>query len=154
MKITRLEYQKKDPNRVNVYVDDKFVAGVDANDILKLDLFRGKEVEDVNKIIEISDFGQLFNKALNFLSYRPRTEWEVRFKFRGEEQLDNVIKKLKKNNQINDENFTKWFIDQRTTFKPKGKRALKFELARKGIDRKITDKVLSEVIDSESELAS
>lgn len=157
MKITKLEYQKKDPNRVNVYVDDKFVAGLDANDILKLDLYRSKELstEDIPKLIESSDFGKLFNKALNFLSFRPRSEWEVRFKFRTEdpETVEKIISKLKQINQINDENFVKWFIDQRSTFKPKGKHALRFELAHKGVSREIVDKALQEETSSEFELA-
>lgn len=157
MKITKLEYQKKDPNRVNVFVDEKFATGIDANDILKLDLYHGKELtsEELIKVIAAGDFGKLFNKALNFLSFRPRSEWEIRFKFRSEDKeiLEKVIEKLKKIDQVNDENFTRWFVDQRTTFKPEGKRALKYELTRKGIDKKIIDKILSEVEGSESELA-
>lgn len=157
MKITKLEYQKKDPNRVNIYVDDKFVAGLDANDILKLDLYKGKEIEatDIPKIIESSNFGKLFNKALNFISYRPRSEWEVRFKFRTEDpqNVDKIVDRLKLIGQLNDENFVKWFIDQRSTFKPKGKHALRFELAHKGVSREIVDKALQEDTSSEFELA-
>ncbi len=157
MKITKLEYQKKDPNRVNVFVDDKFVAGLDANDVLKLDLYRNKELasDEITKIIESSDFGKLFNKALNFLSFRPRSEWEVRFKYRTEdpETVEKIIEKLKQINQINDTNFVKWFIDQRTTFKPKGKRAFRFELAHKGVSREIVDAALQEDTSSELELA-
>lgn len=157
MKITKLEYQKKDPNRVNVFVDEKFSTGIDANDILKLDLYHGKELtpEELLKIIAAGDFGKLFNKALNFLSFRPRSEWEIRFKFRTEDakMVDKILEKLKKINQVNDEDFARWFIDQRTTFKPEGKRALKYELTRKGVDKKVIDYVLEENQESESELA-
>lgn len=157
MKITKLEYQKKDQNRVNVYIDDQFVAGLGQDDVLKLNLYKNKEItpEEQIKIIEDSDFGKLFNQALNFLSFRPRSEWEIRFKFRNEDQqmVDKILGKLKKINQVNDEEFARWFIDQRTTFKPEGKRALKYELTRKGIDKKVIDRVLEENQESESELA-
>jgi len=155
MKISRLEYQKKDPNRVNVFVDDKFVAGISANDIIKLGLYDNKEInsQELSKIISDSEFGKLFNSAINFLSYRPRSEWEIRFKFRTEnpQMLDKVIEKLKQINQINDSDFVNWFVDQRNTFRPKGKRALKYELLKKGVDRKLIDQI--EDKSSEVELA-
>ncbi len=157
MKITKLEYQKKDPNRVNIFVDDKFATGITADDLLRLGLYKDKEIthEELVKIIDTSDFGKLFNKALNFLSYRPRSEWEIRFKFRTEDKdlLDKVVEKLKSINQINDENFARWFVDQRLTFKPEGKRALRFELKKKGIDDKTIAKVLEENQSSDYELA-
>jgi len=52
MKITKLEYQKDDPNRVNVYVDGQFAVGIGVDDVLKMQLFKDKEVtqKEVNKI--------------------------------------------------------------------------------------------------------
>ena len=69
MRITKLEYQKKDPDRVNVYIDEKFAVGISANDVIKLGLYKDKEIsqDELNKIIGESEFGKLFNTALNFL---------------------------------------------------------------------------------------
>ena len=153
MKITKLAYQKKDPNRVNVYVDESFFAGLEINDIAKLGLYKGQEIsqEELNKIIGESEFGKLFNSALNFLSFRPRSEWEVRhklkFKTKDLKLIETVIDKLKKIGQVNDEDFAKWFIDQRRTFRPKGKRAIEIELHRLGVQTKVEESV------SEQELA-
>lgn len=135
MKITKLEYQKKDPNRVNVYVDEKFAVGLEANDIIKLGIFSGQEIfpDELNKIIGKSEFGKLLNKAINFLSFRPRSEWEIKRKFKSEE----LIKKLKELRLIDDEVFTKWYVEQRNTFRPKGRRMLEMELRRKGIKTKV-----------------
>lgn len=141
MKITKLAYQKKDPNRVNIYVDDKFAVGLDANDIIKLGLYKGQEIsqQELNKIIGESDFGKKLNAALNFLSFRPRSEFEIRQFFRRKKFTDAepVIEKLKLLGQINDAEFAKWYIDQRQTFRPKGRRAIEIELRRKGITVKI-----------------
>ncbi len=142
MQITKLEYQKKNPGRVNVYVDEKFAVGLGVNDIIKLGIYNGQEItqQDLQKIIAESEFGKLYNEALNFLSYRPRSEWEVRFKLgkkHDEQEIGTVIEKLKAINQIDDWAFCRWFIDQRTAFRPKGERALKYELARKGIPKDI-----------------
>ena len=149
MKITKLEYQKKDPNRVSVYVDGKFAAGLDVNDLVKLGLYKDQEIStaELNKIVGESEFGKLFNSALNFLSYRPRSEWEIRhklkFKTKDQQLIDNVIDKLKKINQINDLDFAKWYVDQRNTFKPKGRRAVDMELRRLGVKVKV-ENTLSE----------
>lgn len=152
MKITKFEYQKKDPNRVNIYVDDKFIAGIDVNDLIRLGLYNNQELsrQELNRILGESEFGKLFNSALNFLSFRPRSEWEVRHKLKlqlakkkpaNPSLIDNVVAKLKKINQVNDESFIRWYIDQRQTFRPMGERGIKSELLKKGIDRKLIDKV-------------
>lgn len=91
-------------------------------------------------------FDILYNKALRFLSFRPRSEKEVRdnlakksrkSKKKTEEvdntAIDQVISKLKEQNFVNDEEFTRWWIEQRTKFKSKGMRLIKMELKQKGI---------------------
>lgn len=162
MKITRLGYQKKDPNRVNVYVDGKFAVGLNVNDVIKLGLANNQEInqEELNKIIENSNFGKAFSAVLNFLSFRPRSEFEIRqylarkMKNKKEERkkldeenreiVEKVIIKLREIGQINDEEFARWYVEQRQTFRPKGRRAVKYELLKKGVDKKIIDKVLPE----------
>lgn len=150
MKVTRLEYQKKDPNFVNVFVDGKFIAALDANDVLNQKLFNGKEInqEEFNKIISGSEFGKLFNSALNFLSFRPRSEWEIRQKLKTKTQnqktMAEVIDKLRHIGQADDEAFIRWFMDQRKTFRPKGNRAVKYELLKKGLESKLIDKIFAQ----------
>lgn len=165
MKITKLAYQKKDQNRVNVYVDGEFAVGLEVNDIVRLGLYDGQEIipEELNKIIGESEFGKLFNAALNFLSFRPRSEWEIRnfllrkIKNTGEKQknadtIGTVLDKLKEIGQVNDEEFARWYIGQRRTFRPKGRRAMEMELRRKGIASN-TIKQLSSNSISELDLA-
>lgn len=158
MLITKLEYQKKDKDRVNVYVDNKFVAGVGVNDVIKLGIYKGQEItqEDIKKIVSESSFGKLLNTALNFLSFRPRSEWEVSFRLKkkaDENEVNAVIEKLKLLGQIDDEAFCRWFIEQRSTFKQKGERAIKYELIKKGIPKEIISKIFEENLISDFELA-
>ncbi|MEK7127144.1 MAG: RecX family transcriptional regulator [Patescibacteria group bacterium] len=161
MIITKLEYQKRDPNRVNVFVDGNFAVGIDANEVLNLKLYANKEIsqEELNNIVGQSEFGKMFNFAINFISFRPRSEYEVRFRLKrkfkdsGPGQNDDVINKLKKIKLLDDEVFAKWFVDQRNTFRPKGKRVLEQELRIKGIKPEIIKKVLSEDETSEFEKA-
>lgn len=94
----------------------------------------------------MEEFEKFYNKALRFLSFRPRSEKEVRQNLRGKHApfaiIEKVIAKLKEKNFINDEEFIKWWIEQRTTFRPKGMRAIKIELRQKGIpDEMINDQL-------------
>ncbi len=150
MHITKLEYQKKNPNRVNVYVDGKFAVGIGVNDVIKLGIFNNQEITqgELTKIIEQSDFGKAFNSAINFISFRPRSEWEVRqrLKLKKYENIDEVVVKLKEIGQIDDDKFAQWWTEQRSTFRPKGGRLLNLELQRKGVKVKIK-------LENETELA-
>ncbi|MEK7504273.1 MAG: regulatory protein RecX [Patescibacteria group bacterium] len=73
--------------------------------------------------------------AFHFLSFRSRSEKEMRDYLQKKEfsQIDETIEKLKNLDFINDNKFTQEFIESRSKNKPKGKKALMIELARKGI---------------------
>ncbi|OGH13946.1 MAG: hypothetical protein A3H50_02790 [Candidatus Levybacteria bacterium RIFCSPLOWO2_02_FULL_37_10] len=131
-------------------------------------------MDEIGKSFDITQ-DKFYNKALKFLSYRPRSEKEIRDKLRRvknkknattevqkeqetqnfsvsknlsdsevarEALIDQVISKLKKNNYINDEEFIKWWIEQRTTFKPRSLKLIKIELRQKGIDAELIDSVI------------
>lgn len=106
------------------------------------------------------DFEEFYNKALKFLSYRPRSEKEVRDnlikKKASGSTIDLIIKKLQEQKFLNDKEFTKWWIEQRTLVKPTGKRLIKIELKRKGVDKELVDEIFSsveDIVNNELELA-
>lgn len=84
-----------------------------------------------------ADPKKLINKALHFLSYRPRSLAEL--KQRG---LAAVIPQLIDLDLVDDQKFAAWWVDQRRTFRPRGNIALKTELIQKGIAREIIASVM------------
>jgi len=87
------------------------------------------------------DFGVNLNRALRFLSFRPRSEKEIS-DYLKKKQVDSIISqkiitKLKESNFLNDVEFAKWWIEQRTLIKPRAWRIIKFELKVKGISDEI-----------------
>jgi len=102
----------------------------------------------------MEDFERVYNSALRFLSYRPRSEKEVRdrlklkvqsSKFKVEQDvIDKVIEKLKEKKFINDEEFAKWWMESRLRFKPRSLRLIKIELKQKGIDPELIDKTIND----------
>ena len=85
----------------------------------------------------MDDFENFYNKSLRFLSFRPRSEKEIRDKLKSKKAssliINQVIVKLKEKKFINDLEFAKWWVEQRTNFKPRGLRLIKIELRQKGI---------------------
>lgn len=107
-----------------------------------------------------SSFEGFYNKALKFLSYRPRSEKEVKDNLKkkkaSDSTIDLIIKKLKEQKFLNDSEFTRWWIEQRTLVKPMGKRLIKIELTKKGIEKELIDEVLNnleEVVHDELAMA-
>lgn len=94
----------------------------------------------------MDEFEKYLNKALHFLSFRPRSEKEIRDKLLSkkapEEIIERIINSLKEHKFLNDEDFAKWFIEQRLRFRPKGMRIIKMELKQKGISKDIIESVI------------
>jgi regulatory protein len=93
-------------------------------------------------------FEKYYTYALKFLSYRPRSEKELQDSLirrkAPPEIREKIIELLKEQHFLNDEEFTRWWIEQRTTFKPRSKRAVSMELKQKGIAQEIITKYLVE----------
>lgn len=93
-----------------------------------------------------SRYSVLLDKTLRLISLRPRSKKEItdylkKKKASPEEKLK-IFETLEKLNLVDDFAFAEWWLDQRSTFRPKGKIALKAELSQKGIDRLIIDQAL------------
>lgn len=91
-------------------------------------------------------FEYLTAKALKLLSYRPRSIREIKQRLTktnaDTKTIDRVINNLIDQNLLNDQEFAKWWVEQRIKFRPRGNFALTQELTQKGIDREIIDSVL------------
>lgn len=149
MLITAFTPQKKNPQRVNLHLDGRFALGLDLETLLEEKLEVGQEIseERFQKLVELSTQKKLWEKALKFLSFRPRSEKEVKNflikKKADEEEIGWALGKLKEKGYLNDEEFARWWVEQRKTFRPKGWRVLKMELRQKGVPEDTIAKLLN-----------
>lgn len=101
------------------------------------------------------DFSVCFDKVLNFLSYRARSEYEISYymlrKVWPTEIQQQIIEKLKHLGLINDEDFARQWISAKSNSKPEGLTLLKFQLKKKGISKEIIEKLLLEQRDGSTE---
>lgn len=83
-----------------------------------------------------------FDRVLKYLSFRPRSEQEIR-RYLGEDCTPELIARLKKLNLVNDSDFAKWYIESRSRTRPRSGRLLSFELQRKGILMTTNDNLMT-----------
>ena len=169
MVITKIEYQKKDPERVNIYVDGKFFCGISIDTLALENLYEGLEVDDnlLDRILKEDLEKRFLNRAVEYLSHTIKTEFQVRqylknLKFKKKDvwfneniQLDwdllfeQIIDSLKKYKYIDDEEFAHAFVQSRLNVKPRGKSVLISELLSKGVNKEIAQRVCDQEITDE-----
>jgi regulatory protein len=165
-KISALTAQQKDPNRINVMVDGKYRFSLDISQVVSLGVKIGKEYTDT-ELAEIegeSQFGKLYSRGLEYCLMRPHSAREVKdylwrktratkYKSRktGEikeregvapELADRVYEKLLDKGYVNDNNFARYWVENRNITKGTSKRKLEAELRAKGVASDIISKHL------------
>jgi regulatory protein len=102
--------------------------------------------------------GSPYEAAVQYLGNRPHSVAEIRRHLRGkryeDEAIDGAIDKLRAQRYVDDLDFAKYWVEQRSRFRPKGDRALVSELTGKGVARETIDAALGEMpAESESDRA-
>lgn len=150
MRITKISQQVKRANRYSVYLDGKYSFSLGEHELLKLGLHSGQELtgEELASYQDESAFGKWFDKTLNLLSFRLRSEWELRDYLRRKdcppEISERILNKLSINGYVNDEQFAKRWVENRRLLKSTSRRRLSQELRQKRISNDIIDKILAE----------
>jgi len=148
-KITSISVQKKDPNRVNIYLDGEFAFGVAR--ITAAWLKNGDELSDekIARLIAEDTREWAYQQALLYLSYRARSEKEIRQNLQKHEMPEDVIEetieRLRTAGLANDNEFAQTWVENRSTFRPRSRRALAMELRQKGLDDETVRSALSGV---------
>ena len=158
MHITALEPQANNPERINLYVDGRFLLGIDAAIVLQMGLQLGQELlpDQLEQLRREEAEQRAVDRALNYLSFRPRSREEVRRYLRRKETppeiIDAALARLDRLDFVNDHNFAEFWIGTREQFSPRGARALKNELRMKGVDREVVNELVDDEQDGERAL--
>lgn len=157
--VTALEVQAKDPLRVNLFLDDRFACGLSARVATDAGLKKGDVLTpaDVAGLLQREAADQGLQQALLLLSYRPRSEHEIRRaltqKGRAPETVDAVVARLRDIHYLDDEAFALSWVENRQRFRPQGARRLRAELRLKGVERQVVDQAIEDGAGDERALA-
>jgi regulatory protein len=155
-KVTALRAGRRQGKRVNVFLDGKFTFSLEAGVAVKQGLEVGQELSegDIEALTRADLRHRCLNTALHYLSYRLRSEAELRGRlgqrgFDGD-NVEAVIARLKEQGLVDDLAFAQFWKDNREAFRPRSRWLTKLELRQKGVADEIIDQVVADVDEEDS----
>lgn len=146
--ITKIEVQKNNKERANIYIDDKFYAGVNIELVMKYGLKKGQELSDdlFDRVLFEDLKSEAFNKAIKYIGSSLKSIKQLKDYLKKKEYPDEVVEfvidKLCEYKYLDDYNFAKSYV---LTYSNKyGRLKLISQLRMKGVDENIIDDVFNE----------
>ncbi|MEK3887628.1 recombination regulator RecX [Bacillus sp. FSL K6-3431] len=147
--ITKISTQKNTSDRYNIFLDEKFAFGVDEEVLMRFQLQKGKELTEleITQIQYEDEIRKAFNASINYLSFRMRSESEIRSHLKKKEWEEPVIHavllKLNDRQYIDDLAFASAYVRTQVNGGKKGPGTIKQELKQKGIAGHYIEEALS-----------
>lgn len=152
--ITALKSQKKRGHRISIFIDGEYRLGV--SETVAVGLRIGKELseEDIHQLEEEDEVEKGYKGALRSISRRPHAEQEIRRKMQrrglSRSVQERVLKRLRSAGLLDDADFARIWVENRTAFRPRSARALTIELRQKGISKTEIDSALEDFDEAEA----
>ena len=147
--ITALTSQKRNSDRVNIFLDGEFAFGLMASAATGLrtgQILSGKEIAALK---ELDEAEKVKKAALSLISRRPQSKAEIERKLRKNKYddliIDQVIDHLIAVDLVDDTTFAEYWVEQRETFRPRSRMAIRQELRQKGVSRAVIDTAVEQV---------
>ena len=151
-KITAIEVQKRSPNRVNIHLDGEFAFGLAR--IVAAWLRIGQELSDekIEQLQAEDARERAYQQAMLLLSYRARSESEIRQNLRKHEipepVIEQTLEQLRQAGLANDNQFARAWVENRSAFRPRSRRMMAMELRQKGLNEEAVSSAL-QIVDDE-----
>jgi len=155
-RITALRLGVGGKKRVNVFIDGSFSFAIDGEVAGRAGLQVGQHLsaDQIEELTQTSLFQKCLDAALCYLSYRPRSDAEVRQRLRRHGFADDVVSRtiteLEQRKLIDDVAFAHFWMDNRLSFSPRSRRLIKLELRQKGVAYQTADEVTGDLDDEAS----
>ncbi len=144
--ITDFTYQKRDRNRVNVFLDGEYAFSVSIMAAGKLRTGQHLDNNEIKRLKKDYDQHVGYNKAVGYLARSPRSIMEIsrylQNKGYTKDTVSTIVDLLKDKKYLNDEEFARLFVENRERFSPRSAFALRVELRQKGVDHEVIDHTL------------
>jgi regulatory protein len=145
--ITALESQQHDRERVSVYLDGEYAFGLASIEAAHLRCGQTLSDAEIAALKALDQRHQVFEQAVRYLRYRPRSRAEVEHylhrKHTAEDVLCDVLVRLEQAGYLDDKAFAQFWVENRQRFRPRSQRALSYELRHKGLDHQVVADALS-----------
>ncbi len=146
--VTTITPQKKRSDRFSLFHKKKFIIGVSGQTLLDFSIQKGVEITPslFRKLSQAEDYSKVKDAAYRYLSRRDHGSFELKQKIQKKDYpskvINRVIQEFEEKGMINDEVFAQKFADDKAEFKKWGPNKIKHALFKKGVHRKIVEKVV------------
>lgn len=148
--VTRVSPQQATAERMNIYLDGKYAFSMSLRALAEQPVSVGNHLStaDIERLRNADEPDRATNAALNLLAHRGRSERELRQRLRQkgftQAAIDATIRRVVDWGYLNDERFAASWVEQRSSSKPRSRRALAHELREKGVDRELITHAIDE----------
>ncbi|MCE7792246.1 recombination regulator RecX [Salipaludibacillus sp. CUR1] len=152
--ISKITAAKKKKGRFHIYLKteegEEYAFSVSEDLLVNEHLLKGKELteEDIERLKEKDDVDKAMQKALNYLSYRMRSEGEITRYLRDQEvsegDIADIIDRLRELQFIDDLRFAEAFVRTKRDTAKKGPLLIEQELYQKGVSQHHIDRAMKE----------
>jgi regulatory protein len=136
-RITAIEPQKRDPDRVNIHLEGEYAFSLARIMAAWLQVGQDLSEEKITQLRSGDAQERAYQQALLFLSYRARSTSEIRQNLRKHDipadVIEQTIERLTAERLADDDQFAKAWVENRSAFRPRSRRALALELRQKGV---------------------
>jgi regulatory protein len=150
-KITAIEAQKRNSNRVNIHLDGEFAFGLERITAAWLRVGQELDEKKIEQLQAEDARERALQQALLFLSYRVRSESEIRRNLQKHEipeaVIEETLERLRRDGLANDGQFARAWVENRSAFRPRSRRLMALELRQKGLDDESAKSALEGVDD-------
>lgn len=156
-KITAVEIQQKNKNRVSIFLDNDFAFGLDATIVAQHGLKKGDCLTkaQITHILLREERKRIKDRAYRYLAARAHSEKELTTKLvqKGFDKklIDEVIAELKELNFVDDLAFAVSYARNRIIKKPIGEKLLRRELWQRGINEELVEKAVQEAYSAKTQ---
>jgi len=155
--ITAIKAQKRNRQRVSVYLEGEFAFGLSRFVAAWLEPGRKLTEAEIEKLLEEDTYEVAFQKALQFIQHRPRSieETHRRLSTKGfnDDVIEATLEKLQEKNWLDDFDFARQWIENRNAFRPRSNRLLAYELKLKGVADETINRALDQFSGDQDQLA-
>jgi regulatory protein len=152
--VTALTAQNRNQERLNVYIDGRYAFSLALEAAAGLRVGQSLSEADMAALQTADTQAKAKSDAQRLLSYRPRSVAEVRQKLvqKGYDDLviERVIQHLQEVALLDDAAFAAYWVEQRHTFKPRSRLALRAELRQKGVNRQLIETAVATIDEHEA----
>jgi regulatory protein len=154
--ITALRTGKRIEKRVNLFLDGKFAFSLEKDKVALEGLKVGLELsgDRLDTLMTSLKLSRCLDAAYRYLSYRPRSETELRERLQRRgfpaEHIEQTLIKLKEQGLLDDLSFARFWAENRATFRPRSRAMTRRELRKKGVTEEVIRQAVGEIDEVES----